>query len=423
MGFSGERFLNTLVFNCGSSSLSYKIFHTPTGQPPQVVVAGKAHRVGVTGTEPAFVEHHAAGGGIDTQTTPIPDHRTAAGLILEHLRTVSVGIDVVGHRFVHGGSLFDAPAFIDQDTLGKLRSCLPLAPLHNPIALSVIHECCKSLPQARQYVTFDSAFHCTIPDYAYTYALPLQVVQRFGFRKYGFHGLSYWYVSRQVPGILNIPADRLPLKIVACHLGTGGSSVAAIKGGRSMDTSMGYSPLPGLVMGTRSGDIDPMLMLYLMNVYGLRGDDLMDLLNKRSGLLGISGFSSDLTDIIARLGRDEGEDEEEQPQLAFNMYIQRVRKYVGGYVVGLGGIDALVFTDDIGVHNWRVREKVCQDMEWSGIRLDAQRNRQATPDAICRISAADSRVAVLSVPTDEELVICLQGHELLVQEGSPDAVT
>jgi acetate kinase len=373
----------------------------------------------VTGTAPAFVEHRAAG-KVDKQTTPIPDHRTAAGLILEHLREAGVNVELVGHRFVHGGSLFDSPAFIDQDTLGKLRSCLPLAPLHNPISLSVIHESRKSLPQARQYVTFDSAFHCTIPDYAYTYALPRQVVQRFGFRKYGFHGLSYWYVSRQVPGILNIPADRL--KIVACHLGTGGSSVAAIKGGRSVDTSMGYSPLPGLVMSTRSGDIDPMLMLYLMAVYGLRGDDLMDMLNKESGLLGISGFSSDLTDIIARLDRDEGEEEEEQPQLAFRMYVQRVRKYVGGYVVGLGGVDALVFTDDIGVRNWRVRQEVCQDMEWCGIRLDSERNRQAAPDAICQISAAESRVSILCIPTDEELVICLQGQELLIQKGLPDAV-
>jgi acetate kinase len=413
--------LNTLVFNCGSSSLSYKVFETAPGRQPQVVVAGKAHRVGVTGTEPAFVEHRAHGetGRLET---PIPDHRTAARLILEHLRATGVNVELVGHRFVHGGSLFTASAFVDPDTLRKLRSCLPLAPLHNPTSLSVIHESRESLPAARQYVTFDSAFHCTIPDYAYTYALPRQVVQRFGFRKYGFHGLSYWYVSRQVPGVLNLPAEGL--KMVACHLGTGGSSVAAIRGGRSVDTSMGYSPLPGLVMGTRSGDVDPMLMLYLMSVYGLRGDDLMDLLNKKSGLLGISGFSSDLTDIIGRLdvegeGEGEGDQVDEQPQLAFRMYIQRVRKYVGGYVVGLGGIDALVFTDDIGVRNWQVREKVCQGMEWCGVRLDAARNRQAAPDAACRIDAGDSRVSILSVPTDEELAICLQGQELL--EGSPDA--
>ena len=402
-----------LVFNCGSSSLSYKVFQTTAGRQPQVVVAGKAHRVGVTGTEPAFVEHRSEG-KVLRQETPIPDHRTAARLILDHLRAAGVGVGLVGHRFVHGGSLFDKPAFLNRDTLGKLRSCLPLAPIHNPISLGVIQESRKSLSEARQYVTFDSAFHCTIPDYAYTYALPRQVVRRFGFRKYGFHGLSYWYVSRQVPGVLNVPADRL--KIVACHLGTGGSSVAAIKGGRSMDTSMGYSPLPGLIMSTRSGDVDPMLMLYLMAVYGLRSDDLMDMLNRKSGLLGISGFSSDLTDIIQRL---DGDKEDEQPQLAFRMYIQRVRKYVGGYVVGLGGVDALVFTDDIGVHNPRVREEVCQGMEWCGIRLDADRNRQASPEATCLISAADSRVSVLSIPTDEELVICLQGQELL--KGSPDA--
>jgi acetate kinase len=389
------------------------VFQTDTGRLPRVAVAGKAHRVGVTGTVPAFVEHRADG-KLDRLETPIPDHRTAAKLILGHLRAIGVHVERVGHRFVHGGSLFQAPALLDQDTLRKLRLCLPLAPLHNPISLSVIHESRESIPEARQYVAFDSAFHCTIPDYAYTYALPAQVVRRFGFRKYGFHGLSYWNISRQVPGVLKRPADRL--KIVACHLGTGGSSVAAIKDGRSMDTSMGYSPLPGLVMSTRSGDIDPMLMLYLMAVYGLRGDELMDLLNKRSGLLGVSGFSSNLTDILQRL---DGDQEKKQPQLAFRMYVQRVRKYVGGYVVGLGGVDALAFTDDIGVHNWRVRERVCRDMDWCGIRLDAARNRQADPEAACLISAADSRVSVLSIPTDEELAICLQGQELM--EGPLDA--
>ncbi len=409
----------TLVFNCGSSSLSYKVFQTPRGRPPQVVVAGKAHRVGVTGTAPAFVEHHA-GGEVRRQETLIPDHRTAARLILEYLRATGVNVELVGHRFVHGGSLFNASAFLDRDTLRKLRSCLPLAPIHNPISLGVIHECRQSLPEVRQYVTFDSAFHCTIPDYAYTYALPRQIARRFGFRKYGFHGLSYWFVSRQVPGILNIPADRL--KLVVCHLGTGGSSVAAIKGGRSVDTSMGYSPLPGLVMSTRSGDVDPMLMLYLMAVYGMRGDDLMDMLNRKSGLLGVSGFSSDLTDIIQRLDEDKfaGDNRDEQPLLAFRMYIQRVRKYVGGYIVALGGVDALVFTDDIGVRSWRVREEVCQGMEWCGIRLDAGRNRQGNPGATCLINAGDSRVSVLSIPSDEELAIYLQGQELLLT-GALDA--
>ena len=404
--------MNTLVFNCGSSSLSYKVFQTRPGEDPQVIVAGKAYRVGVTGSVPSFMEHRF-GEQVHREETPLPDHRTASGLILQYLQTVQVQVDLVGHRFVHGGDLFRGPVFLDEEALAKLRSCLPLAPIHNPVSLSVIQQTREWLPNARQYVTFDSAFHSTIPDYAYTYALPREVIQRFGFRKYGFHGLSYWYVSRQVPGFLNVPVEGL--RMVVCHLGTGGSSVAAIKSGRSLDTSMGYSPLPGLVMSTRCGDIDPMLMLYLMGVYGVRPDDLMDMLNKKSGLLGISGFSADLTDIVKCLG----EDGQERSGLAFAMYVHRVRKYIGSYVAVLGGVDVLVFTDDIGVRNPLVREKICEGMEWCGIRLDAERNRRVSLQAISPISDGSSPVPVLCVPTDEELVICLQGRELL--KGSSDA--
>jgi len=295
--------------------------------------------------------------------------------------------------------------------LKKLLLCLPLAPIHNPISLGVIYESKKAFPDLLQYATFDSAFHSTIPYCAYTYALPGKIIKKFGFRKYGFHGLSYSYTAKMAPGFLKKSGKNL--KIVACHLGTGGSSVVAIRDGRSVDTSMGYSPLSGLMMSTRCGDIDPMLMTYLMNIYGYRPDELLDILNKKSGLLGISGFSSDITDILRRI---YGTEDTERAKLAFNMYAHRLKKYIGSYIVGLGGIDALVFTDDIGVHNWSVRKKVCENMEWAGIVLNEGINRGISGNKISLINDDRSKVKIVIVPTEEELAICFEGIKLLRQK-------
>ena len=273
--------------------------------------------------------------------------------------------------------------------------------------MDVILESRGSFPNTVQYVTFDTAFHSTIPSYAHTYALPKSVRERFGFRRYGFHGLSYSYVLQEASRFLKTPAEAL--RIVACHLGTGGSSVAAIENGRSVDTSMGYSPLTGLVMSTRCGDIDPMLPIYLMTTYGYLPDDLMEIFNKASGLLGLSGFSSDIRDIINRLSGEEAQ----QAELALKMYVHRLKKYIGGYVVALGGIDALLFTDDIGIHNPRLREMVCEDMGWCGLKLDRDLNRKAGDKVVYSLNATDSRTCILSVPTDEERVIGLEGLKLL----------
>lgn len=401
--------VNILIFNCGSSSLTYKVFCAASPREIKVSAYGKAHRVGVKGTEPSFVTHFIDGKA-DKEVVALPDHRTAAAIILKRLEAARVKVDYAGHRFVHGGSHFKKSVFLDPHNLKKLSFCLPLAPIHNPIALAVIHETKKFFPKLPQYVTFDSAFHSHIPDYAYTYALPEKIVKRFGFRKYGFHGLSYSYVSGEVPRFLK--KDPANIRIVACHLGTGGSSVAAIKNGSSIDSSMGYSPLSGLVMSTRCGDIDPMLMLYLMTAYGYRPDELMDLLNKKSGLLGISGFSSDITDIIHKVyeKKDIG-----RVSLAFNMYIHRLRKYIGSYVAALGGVDALVFTDDIGVHNWRLRERVCGGMEWAGLRLDTDLNSASSGDEIVSVNKKDSKVKIVLLPTEEEFIICLEGAKLLLR--------
>jgi len=397
--------LNILIFNCGSSSLTYKIFTVNGADDVKVLLSGKAHRVGVKGAEESFL-CNSYNGKETKNILPIETHQKAAGLALKFLAEKNISIDYVGHRFVHGGSEFQDSVMITEDVFKKLMACLPLAPIHNPISLSVIRETGKNLPDISQYVSFDSAFHSKIPEQAYTYALPKRIVEEFGFRKYGFHGLSYSYVTKEATRVLDKGLEGL--KIVACHLGTGGASVAAIKNNRSIDTSMGYSPLPGLVMSTRCGDIDPMLTIYMMVMYGYRPDDLMDVLNKKSGLLGISGTSSDIRDIVHSLSG-----EKDQIELAFKVYIHRLKKYIGSYVAILGGIDILIFTDDIGVHNWQVREKVCENMEWSGVVLDKKRNERVSDDRICKINTDNSDVDILTIPTEEELVICLEGLKII----------
>jgi len=401
--------MNILVFNCGSSSLTYKVFKLAGPETIETLLSGKAHRVGVKGSAPSYIENTYEG---TTQKTEIPlrNHGEAAGFSLDFVRELGIPVDLVGHRFVHGGNLFKNTAFIDKDTLHKLRLCLPLAPIHNPISLEVIEVARERLPAAKQYVAFDSAFHSSIPYYAYTYCLPKKIIEKFGFRKYGFHGLSYSYVINEAARLTG--QDVKKLKVVACHLGTGGASAAAIRNGRSEDNSMGYSPLPGLVMSTRAGDIDPIVSLYLMNVYGLRSDALMDILNKESGLLGVSGFSSDITDILRRFPDDA--DEQAQGRLAIDIYVHRLKKYIGGYATVLGGIDMLIFTDDIGAKNPELRGRVCGNMGWCGIALDEARNlAQTAGEEAALISRAGSKVKVVIVPTKEELVICLEGVRLL----------
>lgn len=402
--------MHILVFNCGSSSLNYKVFITTPENTLDVVCYGKAHRVGTTGSEPSFIEHHHHC-TVLKQDVSIQNHREAAWLVLGYLHEQSVNIDIIGHRFVHGGSKFQKSIFLSQQIQPEIEACLPLAPIHNPNSMSVIRECERSLPDVPQYLTFDTAFHASIAQYAYTYALPAIIIQKFGFRKFGFHGLSYQYVSQATANFLKKPLHDL--NMIACHLGTGGSSVAAIRGGNSIDTSMGYSPLAGLVMSTRSGDLDPSLPLYLMENEGYTPDMLNDLFNKKSGLLGVSGFSSDIRDLIQAM--DERQDK--NAALAYDLYTHRLRKYIGAYFVLLGGADVLVFTDDIGVQNSRVRARACQRMQWCGISLDQVANDNAPINKITCINAPESNVTILTIPTDEEIVIGTQGLKLVQEAG------
>lgn len=401
--------MNILSFNCGSSSLTYKIFSIDRSGNIEAVASGKAHRVGVKGTASSFLEHNYKG-NFEKNNVPLKNHREAAGFILAYLKERSIKVDYIGHRFVHGGEYFKNSVILNNQLFKKLELCLPLAPIHNPMSLNVIEESIQVMPEAKNCVAFDSAFHSTIPYKAYTYALPKKIIKKFGFRKYGFHGLSYSYVLDELSKKLKIRCQKK--KIVACHLGTGGSSVCAIKYGKSLDTSMGYTPLPGLVMSTRSGDVDPMLTLYIMSAYGYRADNLVDMLNKKSGLLAVSGVSSDIRDII-----DMDSKNDTNARLAFEMYIHRLKKYIGSYIAAMDGIDLLVFTDDIGVHNPLIRQKVCSNMQWCGLELDDRLNADASGDKIEQISSKNSKVKAFVIPTDEEYVICLDVLKAIARDS------
>jgi acetate kinase len=401
--------MHIFIFNCGSSSVNYKLFEITEKETLKVLAYGKAHRVGVQGSEPSFIEHHL-GDRTEKITLPISNHRQAAALILDYVLQKNLPISLVGHRFVHGGPYFKKPALMTAQNLEALKGTLPLAPIHNPNSMSVIEECQNRLPAIPEYASFDTTFHASLPDWSYTYPLPDNLVQKYSLRKYGFHGLSYQFICQQVEAFLRTPVTRF--KMIACHLGTGGSSVTAIQNGQSRDTSMGYSPLPGLMMSTRCGDLDPLLPLSLMENESLSAAQINGLLNKKSGLLGVSGFSSDIRDIIQRAQHDQ----DPQSILALEMYVHRLRKYIGAFTALMGGVDVLVFTDDIGVQNPLVRQKTCAGLDWCGLKLDETANLIASTQQITAIQHTSSRAVILATPTDEEWVIGMEGLILLKEE-------
>ncbi len=395
-----------LVFNCGSSSQSYKVYKGDQKGKLTVIASGKAYHVGVKTQEEAYLVHHIDGESTRL-TQALPDHRVAANAILDFLLEHHGEISWVGHRFVHGGDKFPSSVLVTSQTMLQLHECLDLAPIHNPNSLSVIEVCVERLPQARQYVTFDTAFHASLPEYVYRYALPVKLTNQYNLRKYGFHGLSYQYVSQRAAQFLQRPLDGL--KLVACHLGTGGSSVVAMADGHSVETSMGYSPLPGLMMSTRSGDLDPSILLTLIERHGFSAEQLNHMLNKESGLLGVSGISSDLFELVHLVN----ESKNPQAQLAVEMYTHRLKSYIGAYIAVLGGLDVLIFTDDIGVRLWQIRQAACRGMEYCGMVLDQYRNQQSVEDQPLLVSAQESKVKILVIPTDEEFVIAQEGVRLL----------
>ena len=372
--------MKVLVLNCGSSSIKYQLHDSVA----HVVLAkGLVSRIGEDPT--------------------IPDHGRALEMILESLVDPETGVvtdlsevSAVGHRAVHGGSFFTAPVLITPEVIEKMEEHAPLAPLHNPPILLGIRESLRHLPGTPQVAVFDTAFHTTVPAKAHIYALPYRYYTDHGVRRYGFHGNSFQYVSRRVEALLDERARQS--KVVIAHLGNG-ASIVAVDGGKSVDTSMGLTPLEGLVMGTRPGDVDPGVILYLMRQLGLSESDVDRVLNKESGLLGVSGVGNDMRDVLA--GATAGN---ERCQLAIDLYVYRVKKYVGAYAAAMGGLDALVFTAGIGENSPEIRAAVCEGLGFLGIELDKAANSRAR-GVESDISAAGARVRVLVVPTEEERLI------------------
>lgn len=392
--------MNILVFNSGSSSLGFKVYQYDGAHPPgAVVIAGKARNVATRTRAASFIEW-TTGSEMNITYCSFPTHSAAAQEVLKRIDEMGIQLNTIGHRFVHGGDLFHTSAHVNEDSLPGLKACLPLAPIHNPNAFSIIEACLAALPAAEQFVVFDTAFHAGMPAAARSYALPQELAERYGLRKYGFHGLSYQYVSARAAELLNANINQV--KLIMCHLGTGGSSVCAFAEGRSLATSMGYSPLAGLVMSTRCGDLDAEVALDLVR-HGMSADEVSRVLNQKSGLIGLSGYSSNLEEVIKA-----AENGDARCALAYEVCAQRLEHYLGAYTWQLGGADAIVFTDDIGTRSWKLRERVLRGADKLGVLLDESANRAALFDHESIISQPRSNTIVMVIPTDEEKSIALE---------------
>ena len=390
--------MKVLVINAGSSSLKYQLMDPDTGV---VLAKGLCERIGIDGkfTYKPQLEGKETLKAVDVA---MPTHAEAIQAVLDALVDGKNGvissmkeIDAVGHRVVHGGEAFNKSVRIDDAVMKAIEDCIPLAPLHNPANITGIRACEKVMPGVPMVAVFDTAFHQTMPAKAFTYALPYEYYQNDKVRRYGFHGTSHKYVTARAAAMLGKPADQL--KIITCHLGNG-SSVTAVDGGKSVDTSMGFTPLAGLPMGTRSGDLDAGILQYLMNKYGMNIDEMLNILNKKSGVQGVSGVSSDFRDL-----EEAGEKGNEQAKLAVDMFNYGVKKLIGSYAAAMGGVDAIVFTAGVGENSVSQRLDIASGLEFMGVKMDAAANNCRGKEAV--ISAADSQVKVLLIPTDEELMI------------------
>ncbi len=386
--------MKVLVINAGSSSLKYQLIDMQT---EKAVAKGGCERIGIEGS---FLKHKANGKEVIIEKA-MPDHKVAVQLVLEALADKDHGaissmneIDAVGHRVVHSGEEFTGSVLITPEVLKKIEALSDLAPLHEPANVTGIKACMAIMPSAPQVAVFDTAFHSTMPDYAYMYAVPYEDYKCYKVRRYGFHGSSHLFVSQEAAKYLG----RNDLKIVTCHLGNG-SSISAVKNGKCMDTSMGFTPLAGVPMGTRSGDIDPAIIEYLGAKKNMSVSEVLTYLNKKSGMLGISGVSSDFRDLSA--ASEAGND---RARLALDMFAYATKKYVGAYAAAMGGIDCLVFTAGIGENDSFIRAKVTEGLEFLGIEIDKEENNKRTGD-IHDITAKGGKVKVLVIPTNEELVI------------------
>ena len=398
--------MKILVLNCGSSSVKYQFIDI---DKCYVLAKGVVSRIGMSA---AVLIHKPHDRPEVTVSGEMLDHIMAVEHVIAMLLSPNHGvirdkseIAAVGHRVVHGGEKFPDSVLINQEVMQVLRSCIELAPLHNPHNIQGIRACEQILPGVSQVAVFDTAFHQKMPAHAYVYGIPFVLYKRYGIRRYGFHGTSHFYVSRRAAKVMSRPIEDLNL--ITCHLGNG-ASIAAIKGGVSVDTSMGFTPLEGLLMGTRSGDLDPAIILHVMAREELSLHEANTLLNKHSGLQGISGISGDMRDIINEAQRGNS-----AAQLALDVYCYRIRKYIGAYAAVLGGLDALIFTAGIGENSPLVRKKSCENLEFLGIKIDEEKNEQASSKQAKEIQTSDSKVKVFSIPTNEELVIALDTKRVI----------
>ena len=396
--------MKVLVINCGSSSLKYQLIDSDT---EQVLAKGICERIKLDGS----LTHQATGKEKIQIEAPMPDHSAAVKLVLQYLLDEKLGaiknldeIAAVGHRVVHGGEKFSSAVLINDEVLAAIEECCDLAPLHNPANLIGIRACQELMPGVPQVAVFDTAFHQTMPDYAYTYGIPYEYYEKYKVRRYGFHGTSHRYVSKRVCDFLGINPEGS--KIITCHIGNGGS-ISAVKDGKCVDTSMGLTPLEGLVMGTRSGDIDAGAVTFIMEKEGLTPTGVSNLLNKKSGVLGISGVSSDMRELDAAC-------KEGNPRalLAEKMYYYRIKKYIGAYAAAMGGVDVILFTGGVGENQSQCREAVCDGLQFIGVELDKEMNNKIHGDEAI-ISTPESKVKVVIIPTDEELMIASDTQAIL----------
>ena len=391
--------MKVLVINAGSSSLKYQLLDTDN---QEVLAKGLCERIGIDGK---FTYKAPGKNTIDAVDVAMPTHSEAIQAVMNALVDPDNGviasmkeIDAVGHRVVHGGEKFAKSVLITDEVMAAIEECNPLAPLHNPANITGIKACQAVMgPDVPQVAVFDTAFHQTMPPVAYTYALPYEYYEKDKVRRYGFHGTSHKYVSQRAAAMLGKPIEEL--RLISCHLGNG-SSVTAIDGGKSVDTSMGFTPLAGLPMGTRSGDLDAGILEYLMGKYSLDIKEMLNILNKKSGVLGVSGVSSDFRDL-----GEAGEKGNTRAALAVDMFNYGVKKYIGAYAAAMGGVDAIIFTAGVGENSADQRMAIASGLEFMGVKMDAEANNTRGKETV--ISAADSQVKVLLIPTNEELMIAL----------------
>ncbi|MEH7442475.1 acetate kinase [Bacillus sp. JJ1122] len=382
-----------IAINAGSSSLKFQLFEMPS---EEVITKGIVERIGIKDS----IFTISVNGEKIKEVTDIPNHEVAVKILLDKLTTLGIiqsldEIEGVGHRVVHGGEEFNDSVLITEEVLTKIEELSELAPLHNPANLTGIRAFQRVLPNVQAVAVFDTAFHQTMPENSFLYSLPYEYYKKYGIRKYGFHGTSHKYVSQRAAEMLGRPVEHL--RLISCHLGNG-ASIAAIEGGKSIDTSMGFTPLAGVTMGTRSGNIDPALIPYIMEKTNKNADEVLNVLNKESGMLGVSGFSSDLRDI-----EDEAEKGNERAELALKVFADRIHKYIGSYAARMCGVDAIIFTAGIGENSSAIRARVLQGLEFMGIYWDPALNKVRGEEAF--ISYPHSPVKVMVIPTDEEVMI------------------